>query len=468
MTLKFLFLLLLWNFAGRPAWAQPPADDAQNVRLLCNWSDNANIPSVTGAYYNDVWGLTWKGREYAAIGSAAGLHIIDVADCRQVAFKAGKNANPFVYHRDVKTYKNYLYTVAQESEASLQVFDFSYLPDSLHMVWESSSAELASAHSLFIDTIAGRLYASTVSGTGTGSDALRIYSLANPEAPVRTHRVGAQQGVLNSVHTVFARRDTAFLSVSTYGYLVATFGPNDTFKIIGGMTNYPAQGFTHSSWVNDQGYGVLADETGGLPLKVISTRNLPQVSVVSTFSPCAGDTCTPHNPFLVDNTAFITHYYQGLQIYDIANRDTAKRVGYYDTSPATARTSYGGAWGCYPYLPSKKVLVSDMQRGLFVLDASDAIALSVGTEKPSQMALQLFPNPATDKIHVRGLPLFAGNCKVEIWEGATGRRVGAHSQIAVNGSLSISLSANLPAGMYLLRVIANGHAGTVPFFKSNL
>ena len=461
--LKYFLLYLLLPFWGG-AQTQP-ADDAQNVRLLCNWSDNANIPSVTGAYYNDVWGLSWKGKEYAAIGSSAGLHIIDVENCRQVAFKAGRNASPFVYHRDVKTYKHYLYTVAQESEASLQVFDFSYLPDSLHLVWESSSAELATAHSLFIDTNAGRLYASTVAGTATGADALRIYSLANPELPVRTHRIGAPQGILSPVHTVFARRDTAFLSVSTYGYLVATFGQNDTFKIIGGMTSYPSQGYTHSSWVNDEGYGVLADETGGLPLKIIKTGTLPQVSVVSTFSPCTGDTCTPHNPFLVGNTAFISHYYQGLQIYDISNRNTAVRVGYYDTSPREALQSYGGAWGCYPYLPSKKVLVSDMQRGLFVLDASDAIALSVPADLAMDLNLKLFPNPATSTITVQGLPKPAGNCKVEIWEGATGRRVVQQLQKAANGSFSTALSANMPAGMYLLRIIDNGKSYTIPFFK---
>jgi choice-of-anchor B domain-containing protein len=463
MFFKRFLGLLLSLFCGS-ALAQQP-DDAQNVRLLCNWSDNANIPSVTGAYYNDVWGLTWRGKEYAAVGSAAGLHIIDVADCRQVAFKAGKNASPFVYHRDVKTYKNYLYVVAQESEASLQVFDFSYLPDSLHLVWESSSAELATAHSLFIDTNAGRLYASTVAGTTTGADALRIYSLANPELPVRTHRIGAPQGILSPVHTVFARRDTAFLSVSNYGYLVATFGPNDTFKIIGGTTSYPSQGYTHSSWVNDAGYGVLADETGGLPLKIINTRNLPQVSVVSTFSPCNGDTCTPHNPFLVGNTAFISHYYQGVQIYDITNREEAVRVGYYDTSPGTARQSYGGAWGCYPYLPSGKVLVSDMQRGLFVLDASDAIALSLPAELNTELKLKLFPNPATNAITVQGLPLFVSNCEVEIWEGATGRRVLQQSQNVANGSFSVALPANLPVSMYLLRVIAGGKSYRVSFLK---
>ena len=459
---KIFFFLLLLPVIGN---AQPGTDDAQNVRLLCNWSDNANIPSVTGAYYNDVWGFVQGGKEYAAVGSSAGVHIVDVNNCRQVAFREGKNASPFVYHRDVKTYKHYLYAVAQESEASLQVFDLSYLPDSLHLVWESTSAELATAHSIFIDTTAGRLYASTVAGTATGADALRIYSLANPELPVRTHRIGAPQGILSPVHTVFARRDTAFLSVSNYGYLVATFGANDTFKIIGGTTSYPAQGYTHSSWVNDSGFGVLADETGGLPLKIIDTRSLPQVSVTSTFSSCTGDTCTPHNPFLVGNLAFISHYYQGLQIWDISNRNAAVRVGYYDTSPATARQTYGGAWGCYPYLPSGKVLVSDMQRGLFVLDAGDAIALSVPAEKVSQTVLKIFPNPATTQIQVQGLPQTAGPSEIEIWEGATGRRVLQQRFSGTTGNLMVELPATLSPGLYLLRVVAGGKSYQASFLK---
>ncbi len=468
VPVKRLLFFLLGLFWGG-AFAQTQPDAAQNVKLLCNWSDNANIRTATGVYYNDVWGFTWSGTEYAAVGSAEGVHIIDIATCRQVAFKAGRDANPFVYHRDIKTYKNYLYAVAQESEASLQVFDFSYLPDSLHLVWESSPASFMKAHNIFIDTAKGRLYAADVAGRLTTNDALRIYSLATPAAPVLTHRFPVTnspgQNFPSLVHTVFARRDTAFLSVSTYGYLVAAFDQNDSFKVIGGMTSYPAQGYTHSSWVNDEGYGVLADETGGLPLKIINTNDLPQVSVVSTFSPCTGDTCIPHDPYLLGNTAFISHYYQGLQIYDISNRDTAVRIGFYDTSPVEARQSYGGAWGCYPYLPSGKVLVSDMQRGLFVLDASEAISLSVPAEKAPVSELKLFPNPAADKIQVAGLPKPAGSCAVEIWEGATGRRVLQQTVQPVSGSFFLPLPSSLPAGLYLLRAVAGGKDYAISFLR---
>jgi hypothetical protein len=64
----------------------------------------------------------------------------------------------------------------------------------------------------------------------------------------------------------------------------------------------------------------------------------------------------------------ITSYYTfGLHVLDVEFPELPVLSGYYDTSPS-AGGGFNGAWGAYPYLPSGRILVSDRQEGLFVLE----------------------------------------------------------------------------------------------------
>ena len=466
--LKFLFLLSA--FLSFKAMAQP-AYEAQRVQLKCNWFDSTAYFTAGQVPFNDVWGFEWKGAEYAVIGSQKGLSIIDVATCQRVAFKEAPNSNPYIVHRDYKTYKHHLYAVSDEGVSGLLVYDFSYLPDSVHLVHEGNLDTLTTAHNIFIDTAKGRLYAGLVKARSIGNANMQVYSLANPAKPRLTHNLTYNNsGVTDQVHDVYVRRDTAYMSCQFTGYLAGTFDSADKFKIIGDLTSYPNQGYNHSSWINEKNIGIMADESP-VPLKVIQVDQLPQITIRSEFSPCTGDSCVPHNPFLIDDIAYISHYNKGLQIYNIINPDTPVRIGYFDTYPDTTSQPYVGAWGCYPYLPSKKVLISDIQRGLFVLDASEAVAFAnnpatVPSVRENKVPLTLFPNPATDKIQVGGLSVSAGRYEVEIWEGASGRRVlREHFSSSANGGLTVPLPPSLQAGLYLLRATAGGQSQAAPFLK---
>ena len=58
------------------------AQESWRIRKICNWQDStAVIPNRAGQRYNEVWGFTMHGKEYAAIGSTMGVHIIDVDLC---------------------------------------------------------------------------------------------------------------------------------------------------------------------------------------------------------------------------------------------------------------------------------------------------------------------------------------------------------------------------------------------------
>ncbi len=443
------------------------AQQSQNIQLLCHWFDTTGIRPAGSQYFSDVWGFTAQGVDYGVIGSTEGAHVIRVSDCRQVAFYPGRSNGPTILHRDYKTYGHYLYAVADEGPATLQIFDLHFLPDSLHLVYESPVDSPLLAHTIFIDTAKARLYlASPLQNFSATQDFMRVYSLASPTLPALTHRLGLADGIPDKVHTVFARNDTAFLSCSNHGLVLSTFNAANQFLVIGGLDNYPQQGFNHSSWMNENRTGVMTDETHGLKMKVLDGTRLPQIRISAYFSPCSSDTCVPHNCFMIGDRAFISHYYQGLQIYSLANRNAPVRTGFYDTylQPA-GNGGFAGAWGCYPFLGGNKVLISDMQSGFYVVDASAALGVE-NAEIASPTALQIVPNPAGDFVEVRLSQPLRGAGKVEVLEGVSGKVVAKILWPAGTERLRVPLAAQWAAGLYFLRLLSEDQAATARFFKN--
>ena len=453
--LLFLFLLLFPEVVS--------AQSSSNVRLLCNWQDTTNAPvNGGGQHWNDIWGFAWKGKEYAVIGGTNGAHVIDVDVCAERAFLPGRSKG--VVHRDYKTYGHYLYAVADEGISTLQVFDFSYLPDSLHLVWESKQSELANSHTIFIDTAKARLYCASAYTLGAGHNNIMVYSLANPAEPALLTVINA----FDNTHALYVRNDTAWCSNGHAGYLVLDMSRLPAVKIIGGLINYPYKGYNHSSWVGNDYIGVMADETFGKPLKIIDARDPEVIEVLSTFSPRGLDTNSiPHNPYLLGHYVVVSYYMDGLQIYDISDPANPVRAGYYDTYPQADGQKYAGAWGAYPYLPSRRILVSDMQTGLYVFDADAAIPkLSVGAA-PKAPRFSIYPNPADDKIFLQLPHGSYGHLTASIYTitGSLVRRVERDITGSTYPPLEVSLPANSSPGIYVLRAMIGGQSFTARFTK---
>jgi hypothetical protein len=83
-----------------------------------------------------------------------------------------------------------------------------------------------------------------------------------------------------------------------------------------------------------------------------------------------------------DNLVYISYYQDGLQVFDISNPNNPIRIAYYDTYIPENTGGYAGAWGVYSFLPSGRILISDVQSGLFVVNMeyveSQEIAINSG------------------------------------------------------------------------------------------
>jgi len=104
-----------------------------------------------------------------------------------------------------------------------------------------------------------------------------------------------------------------------------------------------------------------------------------------------------HNLIIKDNLLYVSHYHDGLWIWDISDPSNPSYVASYDTYTPAGHESYRGAWGVYPLLPSGNILVSDMQYGLFVFAPPNEASSKIHETKNN---VTLFPNPCNNIVHI--------------------------------------------------------------------
>ena len=334
------------------------AQNQKNVVLLDHWTDTTIEKGLEEAIFNDVWGFRYEGANYCALGSSIGTHIFQVENnhLELLDFKPGKFQNQYVEHRDFKVYKNYLYGVCDEGTSSLQIFDLSYLPDSVSKVYDSDTY-FQICHNIFIDTLRAKLYA-----CGPNNIGMHVLDISDPVNPVLDYNFSE----LAYVHDCYVRNDTAFLNAGFSGLYVYDFSSPVPTEL-GILDFYPNQGYNHSGWLSPKGDKyVFIDETAGTKVKLCTWNDeLANISISETFGTSDYQDYSPHNVVLLDNLAFISYYNEGFRIFDLSSAPF-KEVGIYDTFPPDTKYKFNGAWGVYVFERENQVLISDRQYGLFL------------------------------------------------------------------------------------------------------
>ena len=374
----------------------------QTANLLYNWQDTTLVGSWSyDNTYNECWGMVVNDREIAIIGSTAGTHFFDVTDpvnSTEVAFVAGAYTGGGVIHRDYHDFNDYLYVVCDEgSSSTLQIIDISDLPNTVNTVYDSNNL-FTKSHNIFIDTATAKLYACA------SNSAMDIYSLANPTNPTFIYSYNA----VGHVHDAYVRNDTAYLNCGPDGFRVVDFHYLD---LLGGvavelasLTSYPDAGYNHSGWLNDDGtLYIMQDENHGYDVKILDVADLSNISVLATFNSGVDPQSMAHNGIIKGDLAYIPYYHDGLRVFDISDPSNPVQTWEYDTYAPNNHSSYKGAWGVYPYLPSGNIIVSDMQTGLYLFECETPTAII-----ENNLTHNLFPNPAVTQFTIQ-------NSKAEIF-----------------------------------------------------
>ncbi len=394
-------------------------------------SDNASLLSwVSGtelfqANGNDCWGyVSPSGREYALIGLSNGTGVVEVTSPsfpQVVAHIPG----PGSLWRDIKTYQHYAYAVSEGGDG-IQVIDLSGVDNgTVNLVNTVTSGGTTKSHNVAIDEVSGYLYRCGGSGEG-----LRIYSLSNPQNPNYvgqwSSRYVHDAQVVTYTSGTYAGRQIAFIC-GGYGN-----GSGQTRFEILDVTNksniytrdtvfYSNAAYAHQAWISpDRQYAYLndeMDENGSLPTTtyVMDISNLDNASEAGSFT--NGNQAIGHNLYTLGNRIYEANYRSGLRVFDASDPINATEIASFDTWPLDDNDRFNGAWSCYPYLPSGIVLVSDIEKGLFVIwIGAPLITFDYPQDPPAML------QPGGDSFQVRiqeALPgtLLAGSPRLYYNEG---------------------------------------------------
>lgn len=427
------------------------AQEVVEGNLLAQW----NVDSIPGsaAYdnaYNEIWGLAVNGHEYAIIGTTLGTHFIDVTDTEAIFeafFVEGKDTGPAIIHRDYHDHNGFLYAVCDEGNSSLQIIDVRMLPDSVTVVYDSNEL-LRTSHNIFIDQDHNRMYSCAHNGFTTGYSALRVFDISDPFNPIDILGTGSFEAYsVGHVHDAYVKNNIAYLNCGRDGFGIVDFTDINDLKLLGVLEpdDYPDSGYNHSGWLAEQeDIYYMADEDHGHDIKAIDVTDYSELETKATFDEGMDiANSIPHNLIVKDDYLYVSYYYNGLQVFDIQNRENPVRVMHYPTSLLSNGNSYEGAWGVYPFLPSGNILVSDMQEGLFVVEGvSDLVA----NEEYLTQGFSVYPNPVVDVLQIQLEQ--EGNYNYRI-KNISGKLVQAGKINALNSSLNIE---HLLSGTYIIEI----------------
>lgn len=354
------------------------------------------------------WYQSSKNKEYAIVGSVKGTYFIDItapATPTVCDYVAGKCTSAW---REIQTYQNYAYIVSDVyTPNSMQIIDMSYLPDSVHVVYDAKTY-FENAHTVFID--GNKMYCGGITYSTSAGSSMNVYSLAIPTAPTLIRKLDQDYASISYVHDMFVRNDTVFASCGNQGLHVYKLTGSNTFTALGSLTTYAQSGYNHSSYLTPNGqYLMFCDEVPtGLSIKSANVSNLSNISVVANFSPTTNSNYVAHNPYILGNKwLFVSCYQDGIYLYDISNPSAPVLSGFFDTFPQGGisnsnnygSTSYKGNWGAYVWLPSGTIIAGDMQNGAFFLK-SGLVSTDIGKTAEEKMWAVVFPNPASTFIQV--------------------------------------------------------------------
>lgn len=418
----------------------------QGLDLLARLS--LNDFSLKPVSANDIWGFVDQddGREYAIIGLSNGTAVIDVTDPLQPV-EVGVVPGITTIWRDVKVYQfyndaenrwnAYAYVTADGVQQGLQIIDLSELPAAISLA--ATYTAFLSAHNIYlgdVDYTTGITHSSPtayayIMGSNLGSDlnqgGARLLDLSNPVAPVEI-AAPVEAGYVHDGTTLVITDSRTIDCHAGHSPCELFVDFNESTVDIWDVTDkagparisstpYEGASYTHSGWWSaDKQFIFIQDEFDewslghNTRLRVLDISDLttPFISRVWEGSTLAID----HNGFAKANHYYMSNYRRGLTVLDVAEPNNPRKIAFFDTFPGSDSANFNGAWGVYPYLPSGVILVSDIERGLFLL-REQGLALSksgpgqVEPGHPLTYTLTLTNNglfPATNIVMTDTLP----------------------------------------------------------------
>lgn len=361
--MKLLYSLCLL-FTIQLVQAQPDPEPL-NATLI------AHVP--IGENGNDIWGyVDSTGTEYAIMGGASNTHIWSLEDMANPIKRAQIPGTTTIW-RDMKVWNDHIYVTTDNTFSNMVydgylIVDMSMAPDSISYEFKKPTfdfageeQELGACHNIYIDE-AGYAY---LAGCNVGRGGIIILDLnEDPKNPKYVGNVDARYA-----HDVYVK-DTLMYTSDIYDGIFSVYNIKDRSNpvYLGGEST--SSDFTHNAWLSDdRDFLFTTDERADGYVDAFNIGDLNNIEKVDRFQPLdsKGNGVIPHNTHYLNGFLVTSWYTDGLVVIDGNKPDNLIEVARYDTWHG-AHGGFNGCWGAYPFLPSGKMLASDIQSGLYIVD----------------------------------------------------------------------------------------------------
>ncbi|HET8810319.1 MAG TPA: choice-of-anchor B family protein [Flavobacteriaceae bacterium] len=459
--MKKLLLAPIFFFALTLS-AQTPCNGGMAGIFPCDGYDliaHLDLNDLNASAGNDSWGWTdpMDGKEYALVGLDNGTAFIDISDPVNPVYlgKLPTHTSNSTW-RDIKTYQNHAFIVSEASGHGMQVFDLTRLRNAhnptIPYTEDAHYAGFGNAHNLAINEDTGYAYAI---GTSTFNGGPHFVNIQNPTNPLAAGGFALNGYTHDAQIVIYNGPDPDYAGKEIY------FGCNEDNFVIVDVTNksnpviiadvgYTNIGYTHQGWLTeDQEYFLLGDELDeinfGFGTKTIVFDVADLDNPVVHFNYTGPTPAIDHNGYVNGNMFYLSNYTAGLRIIDISDiaNQNITEVGYFDTYPENNDASFSGVWSNYPYFASDNIVISDINRGFFLVRSN---ALSTEENQLSK-AFTVYPNPASNVVNIvsETNPVLT----IDVYS-MLGQRV-LQADLSNNQSQTLDIS-RLNPGVYLMHI----------------
>lgn len=339
---------------------------------------------------NDIWGWTdlSTSKEYALVGLDNGTAFVDITDDENLLY-LGKlaTATEASSWRDVKVYQNHAFIVSEADGHGMQVFDLTKLRD-VNNTPETFTADahysgFGNAHNIVINEGTGFAYAVGTARNDAFGGGVHFINVQDPKNPVAAGGYGAN-GYSHDAQVVnYNGLDADYVGseifIGANEDRIAIVDVSDKENPVEIATiQYANTSYTHQGWFTEnQQYFILGDEldevTFGFDSRtlVFDLSDLDNPILHTTYS---GETAAiDHNGYVKENEFFLANYTAGIRVLDISDIDGGNitEKAFFDTYPSNNTAQFDGVWSLYPYFESGKIIVNDINSGLFVIQKSN-------------------------------------------------------------------------------------------------
>ncbi len=396
--MKKIFSILIC-FISTISVAQTPCIGGVAGAYACDGYDlqsSFTLNDLNAGSGNDSWGWTDpnNGDEYALVGLNNGTAFINITDPINPVYlgKLPTHSGNSSW-RDIKVYNDHAFVVSEAGGHGMQVFDLTRLRSVASppatFTEDAHYNGFGSAHNIVINEDSGFAYGVGTSSFNGGPHFVNIQNPTNPVAAggyaMDNYSHDAQVITYNGPDTDYTGKEVLFGSNENELVIVDITDKSNPVSI--SSISYTNVGYTHQGWfTEDSRYFIVGDETDELNFGFDTRTIVFDLNDLDNpqhhFDYSGTTSAIDHNGYIVGDKYYFANYRAGIRVLDVSDiaNGNMSEIGYFDTFPNSNSAQFDGAWNVYPFFASGNIVISDIDRGFFLVksstpDTTDPIAV---------------------------------------------------------------------------------------------